>query len=331
MTWQQLTHAGLSSYLAGNYLQAQRILTEAHEVAKEFGCKDERYVLSLLNLALVLSAQNQLDQAEELYLRALAMNEDVSHGKRVALVKGLNSLGLHYKKIGNYPLAESIFQTAIKSSDGLVLDSYPLGAVGLNNLASLYFAQAKSASPLKEKQTKEAMIDKARECLERSLATTKEIFEDDHPNSAKVIDNLAVVYAEQGEYKAALELHEKGMHMHQAMHGLLNPASAKYLTNLAQTHRKMGNLEKAIELLKRAEVILSRIFGERSLEFAEILFVQASVIAETGELIRAAHLQRRGLDIIEICLGYWHPSTILQREKLNHISEDMQSSPTFCS
>src|SRR5688572_29019717 len=84
-------------------------------------------------------------EAEPLYLRALAIREEIRGAEHPDVADSLNSLGLLYRTQGQYVRAEPLFHRALAIREKAFGLEHGAVAQSLNSLAWLYYEQARYA------------------------------------------------------------------------------------------------------------------------------------------------------------------------------------------
>jgi tetratricopeptide (TPR) repeat protein len=77
----------------------------------------------------------------------------------------------------------------------------------------------------------------------------------DHPDVAKSLNNLAVLYADQGRYADAEPLQKRALAIREKARGPDDPDVATSLNNLAELYRKQGRYADAEPLYKRLAIM----------------------------------------------------------------------------
>jgi len=99
----------------------------------------------LANLALLDQDELRLDDAESLYLRALAMQERSLGTEHPDAVATMAKLGALYAKEGKYDRAEMFYQRALIIQEKTLGPEHPDVAATLNGLAGVYDNEGKHA------------------------------------------------------------------------------------------------------------------------------------------------------------------------------------------
>jgi CHAT domain-containing protein/tetratricopeptide (TPR) repeat protein len=140
----------------------------------------------------------------------------------------------------------------------------------------------------------------------RAIKIKKQTLGPDHPEVGKIMNNLAVLYWEQGRYAEAEPLYGQSLKIKVEALGLDHPAVAKSVKNLAILYQDQGRYEEAEQLYKRALAIKEKALGSEHPDVAISLNDLASLYHEQGRYVEAEPLYGRSLKIKEEALGSEH-------------------------
>lgn len=110
--WERYMDAGLASYKSGNYARAEKQLTTALTLAEDLGAEHPIVATSLNNLASLYYAQERLDAAEPLYVRALEIWQTAHGPDHPNVAKVLVNLAALHRARGNAAEAERLDRRA---------------------------------------------------------------------------------------------------------------------------------------------------------------------------------------------------------------------------
>ena len=228
------------------------------------------------NLALVLESQGLYDEAEPLYQKALALSQ-VEQGKEHPTSLALNNnIAMLYEAQGDFSRAERTYQRVIELNKQVFGLTHPNTVASINNLAYLYLIDQKPEQAetnfLKayeiwkelygEKhqdtlkalnnsgrvQTQLGELEQAEETLVRALELRTELFGGQaHEDVLRSMNDLAMLYFEQGREYEALELFRETLELQDKVLGELHPYTFETLNNLANLQHEMGELDDAYE------------------------------------------------------------------------------------
>ena len=123
---------------------------------------------------------------------------------------------------------------------------------------------------------------------------------------ARSLNNLAMVYHDQGRYAEAEPLYQRSLKMLEETFGSDHPAVAATLSNLAALYQDQGRYAEAERLCQRSVAILEKAFGPEHLQLAAGLHNLALVYEHQGRNSEAELLYRRTLTILERVLEPEH-------------------------
>lgn len=170
--------AGLELLRAEEYSRALPHFESALNLAEvRYGSDDPRIAIELNNLAEVHRLQGSLEQAESLYLRAIALDEQALAPDSPELATSLNNLALVYRAQDRLGEAERLYERSLSILQSAHGPYHPKVAKSLNNLAVLYEAQGR--------------IRDARTLLDRAVAVSQETLGAEHPTTMTLTENLA--------------------------------------------------------------------------------------------------------------------------------------------
>jgi tetratricopeptide (TPR) repeat protein len=253
-------------------------------------------------LGLYFKQRVRFDEAEDIYKRSLASNEELLGPDHPTVASCLNNLALLYQATNRLKEAEPLMQRALAINEASFGKDHPNVAIRLNNLAALYKAtnRLKEAEPLMQRALK---IDEA------SLGS-------EHPNVAIRLNNLAALYKATNRLKDAEPLMQRALKIDEASLGSKHPNVARDLNNLAQLYQDTNRLKEAEPLMQRALEIWEKSFGKDHLQVANGLNNLALLYQATNRLKEAESLMQRALKIDEAALGSEHPTVAIDINNL---------------
>jgi tetratricopeptide (TPR) repeat protein len=201
---------------------------------------------TLTNSGDLFANEGRFTEAEVLYKRALAINENAL-GPDLALVRTLNNLAVVYARQGRFADAEPLYQRVVAIREKALGSEHPDTATALNNLAAIYDEAGAYA--------------KAEPLSERALAIFEKVLGPEHPNTAAALGNLARVYLATGAYAKAEPLYQRVVAIREKVFGPEHPDTAAALDNLAGLYLATGAYAKAEPLYQRAVAIREKVFG----------------------------------------------------------------------
>ena len=129
------------------------------------------------------------------------------------------------------------------------------------------------------------------------------------PDAGWLMNNLAGVYCEQGDYGKALEYFRKELNIRERVLGTEHSDTATTYNNLANVYKDQGDYEKALEYYGKALAIRERVLGSEHSDTADTYNNLANVYHEHGDYEKALEYHGKALAIKGRVLGRDHPNT----------------------
>ena len=117
---------------------------------------------------------------------------------------------------------------------------------------------------------KEENLQNAEKYFEKSLMLRKKIFDNDHPDIARVMVNLGNVYIYQGNYEKALQYMKWGLEKRKKVLGEFTKEVGITYNNMVNVYVGLNDKENAYACAAKAQQIYLRLFGEDSNEYRNI-------------------------------------------------------------
>jgi tetratricopeptide (TPR) repeat protein len=150
---------------------------------------------------------------------------------------------------------------------------------------------------------------KAIPLYEQALAIFKKVLGEKHPEYARSLNNLAMLYKSMGDHKAALPLLKRALEINKEALGEKHPEYATGLDTLALLHQLMGDHKQALSLHKQALASIKEALGEKHPHYAICLSNLAGLYQNMAEYQMALPLLKKALQINKEALGEKHPTT----------------------
>lgn len=129
----QATRAGLAAYRQGNDVQAESWLRLAVKEAEMFPKDDPRLPKTLHNLAMVLSSEGKLSEAEQLIRRALAIREQACGKESEDVAVSLNNLAILLYEQERYAEVEEALRRVLLIDTKVLPDNHKERLLSLEN------------------------------------------------------------------------------------------------------------------------------------------------------------------------------------------------------
>jgi len=251
-----------------------------------------------------LQQAGRYDKGLELTRGALARAEALAWPPLVAAAR--MRLGWLLDKSGAYPEAEAELERAyFQAIKGVAPEVAFEAALGLVDVVGVQ--SARHADGLRWARLADAALE--------------DVPDGEHLLRARLLDNLAAVHEEAGEYDEAKALYEQFLAIMEATLGPEHPLVAMGLNDLANVHYAMGAHEQAAPLYERARAILEAALGPEHLDVASNLNNLAAIREGDGDHEGAKRLYERALAIREAALGPQHPDVATSLNNLATVHE----------
>ncbi|MBQ6656278.1 MAG: CHAT domain-containing protein [Ottowia sp.] len=185
---------------------------------------------------------------------------------------------------------------------------HPDVAESLNNLAEVYFVQARYADA-------EPLYKRALAILEKQLGA-------EHIAVANTLDSLASMYHVQNRYTDAEPLYKRALEIKEKALGAEHPSVASGLTKMATMYIHQARYAEAEQSYMRSLEIIEKKFGTEHPNVALCLNNLAALYDRQARYADAEPLHKRALAIREKQLGAEHPNVALSLNNLAGLYRD---------
>ncbi|KAK2591966.1 hypothetical protein QQS21_010338 [Conoideocrella luteorostrata] len=215
------------------WLLQRRLLSHAMMSCATIQGSDEDLGWASHNLGCLFADQGKLQEAEEMYLRALRGNEKASLTLSIA-----NNLGLLYADQGRLQEAEEMYLKALRGNEKAWGPDHTSTLNTVNNLGLLYADQGK--------------LQEAEEMYLRALQGKEKAWGPDHTSTLNTVNNLGLLYADQGKLQEAEEMYVRALQGKEKAWGLDHTSTLNTVNNLGLLYKNQGKLQAAEEMYLRA-------------------------------------------------------------------------------
>ena len=272
-------------------------------------CRINEPTTRLMNgLGLYLKERIRFPEAENLYRRALKIDEDAFGPDHPNVARDLNNLAQLLQATNRLDDAEPLMKRVIEIFENSFGKEHPNVATSLNNLAQLL----QETNRLKDA---EPLIRRTLEIDETSLGPN-------HPNVARDLNNLATLLKATNRLDNAESLMKRVVGIYKKSYGKEHPNVAIALNNLAQLLQDTNRPDEAESLMRRALEINENSFGPDHPNVARDLNNLASLLYVANQLADAEPLMRRALEIDENSFGPDHPDVARDLNNLAQLLQD---------
>eukprot|EP00903_Cladosiphon_okamuranus_P010458 g9894.t1 len=210
--------------------------------------------MALNNLALALKGRGDMQGAEPLLRRALAMSVDSQGAEHPEVATRLNSLALLLASDGRVEEAEGLHRQALDIARKVYGAEHADVATYLNNLARVLKAQDKLAEA---------------EPLQRSaLAIGERMLGSNHSDVATYYNNLSRLVRAAGKLEEAEPLQRRAVEIGEQVLGPNSPDLATWVNNLGRLLMARKKLAEAEKVQQRAVTIAENVYGPHHAQVA---------------------------------------------------------------
>lgn len=282
---------GNSLQQLGNLLTRRWELDEAQQVYRRaadiFARAGADYAgpqaMSLVGLGVARKRQGDRLAARDLYLRALALQEEHLDPEDPNIASTLNNLGTIEVELGDYSQTLAYHRRALAIREAALGPDHEWVAETLNNLASVlgYLGQ----------------FEEALEAQERAIRIFTEKLGPDHQRTWVVRFNLAVLYQDMGNFEGTIPICEDVLARQRERYGDVHFRLSYTLDALAFAHMGLEQYERALEYCNESVAIAEALYGEGNLDTAYSITQRGQCLAAMGRMEEAAEELQRSLEI----------------------------------
>jgi tetratricopeptide (TPR) repeat protein len=302
-TFVTLTQKARAEYWAGRVAQSEKFYLAALKTSEPIGDADRAQLLS--DLGDVYVNEDQLPEAEHMYLKAFAIYEKLADKKDMALLlrnlgavyslqrrdeealsvlrkalkvaktedqlggtfvgQTLNTLGMVYFRQGDVNKAEDFFNQAVRTLPNA--ESLNRRADLLNNLGAVYHAKHQ--------------FEKAEQYLNGALKVTEGQVGPNHPDLTFTLAALALLYVDMRQYTNAEQQYLRAINI-LSDKPVFETRVARLLHGLSRNYAKGGRKADAAATLARAAALARKHVAEHA-DLASIMDDYALLLRSGGK------------------------------------------------
>lgn len=287
---------------AGNFKAASPFYRDALQISEKiFGKNSHWSLVSANNLALFMFDIGQLNEAEEMLRKTLALRMRLHSDRPASIATVSGNLASVLQDMGRYGEAEVLaLQTLDQSVDANGRFSSRT-ATALNNLGHLHLATGRYADALplfEEAYNIGVVVDGV-----------------GHLNTLRTLGNLAGTYRALGDYEEAETILLGLLQANKRGYGPDHPDTITTLSRLSSVLLQVGRFDAAARHAETALDSSLRSHGQMHISTATALTTLADVKLAMNEHAEAVRLNLEALDVYVEFYGDSHPKsvTILER------------------
>ncbi|MBY0356609.1 MAG: tetratricopeptide repeat protein [Candidatus Obscuribacterales bacterium] len=326
--WMELREKGSREFKLGNYDNAAEIIQAALSLAKKLS--DDRYALTLGDLARIKQAEKQTKQAETLLEQALKLSEDSlwpSHPDALRLRKTLISVCITN---ANYDRAEILLkkQIAILKTDKIEENEF---LESLAQLAALYQATNKLDQAIDCTKARLALrssgsnyfdlaqLYRLKQKWDQAEFYYKESLKKEQ--SGLTLYFLAYSCAAQAKYDEAERIYLQALAYFKESEGESGPQSLNCFEALAIAYSDAGQYQKAEDSFKKLLALKEKTYGSSSHELAAGLPYYAACFLKQKKMSEAELVYKQIIAIYEKNRMTAHPNYAAAQASLARLKQ----------
>lgn len=285
---------------------ADSLNPEAEKLKKELELKPNN-TKNLARLGNIYVTQKKYTEAENLFLRYLALREEKKGKDNFEITDDLKQLGIFYVNQKKYEQAEPYMQRIIAIREKQLGKDYEGIDSDLISLATIYKLQSK--------------YDQAESLYVRSLDIVegiidKKLLKETKPDFGYAIfigtlsDSLGEIYSVQNKYQEAKSLYERVINIFEKAYSKDSTYITNPLDKLAIIYQTQGKYKEAESLLQRSLAITENFYGTLKLLNAPAYLVVSTSLNNLADIYvieskytEAEPLYKKSLDILEKALN----------------------------
>src|SRR4051812_41601189 len=293
----KLITAAFAANDAGRFDEAQQLAARALTAAEAADPNDAYVGFVLTSLANVERARGKNDTAEQLFERALRIDEATVGRNDPQTAFLLSSMAAHYLNTDEYAKAEPLIRESIEITTKTLGPRHPRIIPHLMNLSLLHIYRDDYQRAVPE--------------LQRALSIGEEALEPDDFSVSMVVNNLSGVYIWLDDFEHAEPLAQRALRAFETRFGPDNPRITNTLANLAIIAREQRQYPRALELLQRARAIREKTMGSRHPDAVALAITIGNVHRAAGDYAAALEMYQQAYDVLESVAGANHSLTLL--------------------
>lgn len=162
------------------------------------------------------------------------------------------------------------------------------------------------------------------ECIKLICAIDFEQYSCESPLLGVALNDAAIIYQDNGEYKIAMEYYEKALAIHENVLGADNPNTAAVYNNIACVYQGLGNYNKALEYCEKALTICENVLGTEHPDTATTHHNIAGIYQDMHEYDNALKSYNIAIAINEAVLGADHPNKATTYNSIASLYQEME-------
>jgi tetratricopeptide (TPR) repeat protein len=290
-----------------NYSEVQRrLMPHANYVRHKVcpGC-DVAVWEAFHSLGELYKDQGKLQEAEEMYQRALTGKEEALGREHMSTLSTVNNLGDIYNRKGELQEAEKMLQRALTGKEEALGPDHTSTLNTVHNLGNLYTDQGK--------------LQEAMEMYRRALTGYEKALGPDHTSTLDTVHNLGYLYRKQGILQEAEALFRRALAGYEKALGPDHTATLRTTNNFGNLYNDQGKLQEAEKMYQRALAGYEKALGPDHTSTLKTVNNLGNIYNRQEKLQEAGGMYQRALAGYEKALGPDHTSTLKTVNNLGNL------------
>lgn len=326
---------GASFASLGRYEDSKRNWRRVVECRRmAFGPDHTETVKAQVRLAMVLLNTAELDEAEQLFVEALASQERAPNTPDADIARTIYHLGQTAGRKGDYRNAEKWYRRALEfvqrrltedrakinychsaladalQRQGRYVEAEPLMHAALEAVRAELGPDDPELIPDYNNYAmllyKLGRVEEVRPYFDEALRIQIAVFGEEHPHTGYLLGNIGEALRRSGDIAGADELLRRSLRVLQVTMGAEHPDTAFAMGGVARVLVDQGRFGEAEVLLRRGLAAYRQSLGEHP-EMTELIDSLADLAQRRGDYVAAERYMCEGMDIVCRSQGEMHP------------------------
>ncbi|KAI3319829.1 hypothetical protein HD806DRAFT_538796 [Xylariaceae sp. AK1471] len=267
----------------------RRLLSHAIKCSATISDGDHGLEWAFDNLGVLYADQGKLQDAENMYLRALQGKEKTWGPDHTLTLDTVSNLGNLYANQGKVQDAEDLYLRALQIYEKVWGPDHTLTLNTVNNLGSLYKHQGK--------------LQDAEDMYLRALRGKEKTWGPDHRLALDTVNNLGNLYANQGKLQDAEDMYLRALRGKEDAWGPDHTSTLDTVNNLGSLYANQGKLQDAENMFLRALQGYEKAWGPDHTSTLDTVNNLGSLYKFQGKLQDAENMYLRALRGYEKAIG----------------------------
>jgi serine/threonine protein kinase/tetratricopeptide (TPR) repeat protein len=297
---ESLSRVGRARADKGRFDEALALYAEARRIVERAnGTESAAYAEVLGNTGLVLMDAGRFEPAAEALSASVATLRRLPPTSKGELGPALHNLAVAEYELGRYDVAERLYREAAERLDARYGTTEP----------HPHTIIVRAGHGLVLRSLKR--LSEARTVLERGVADARRLYTQPHPALATIVNNLALVAQDQGDFDAAERLFREILAIDRAVSGDESSDVAYDLHNLGWfLFSRRGLRDEGETMLRKAVALRRRLLGPTHPLTAQSMRAVGDAQFDRGRFAEAAGFYRDAVRLQKSALPRGHRQTI---------------------